>query len=206
MNDSNNSAGESQQGTIYKILCLVTGKPYVGQTKQKLERRISGHKSITIKRGIDAEIAKYGWEGNFTVEVLEVCSVEKLNEREKFWIANLNSKSPNGYNLTAGGKGSNPSEETRARISANHADVSGKNNPFYGKKHTKETCARMSAAKKGKSHKPHSKETRDKISAGGKGKHSQNKGKHLSEEHRAKIAAKRKAWWAKKKLENGGNK
>ncbi len=214
MCNTNILQGESQPpsgalGIIYKITCLVTKKPYVGQTRQKLERRIAQHKSQSKKAeaGIDLAIAEYGWEGNFTVEVLEICPVEKLDEREKFWIATLNSKSPNGYNLTDGGSVTNPSEETRARISANHADVSGEKNPFYGQKHSEETRAIISAAKKGKSHKPHSKETRDKISASNKGKHSQNKGKPLSNEHRAKIAIARTAWWARKKaIENGGKK
>lgn len=161
MNDSNSGGGcQSPQppneslGVVYKITCLVNGKPYIGQTRQKLNRRMSGHKRSKVKRGIDAAIEKYGWE-NFTVEVIETCPVEQLNEREKFWIAELNSKDPNGYNLTDGGSGTNPSDETRAKISASN-----------------------------------------------KGKHSQNKGKPLTEEHKAKIAVARKAWWAKKKLES----
>lgn len=172
-----------------------------------MNRRIKGHKCSKVKRGIDAAIAKYGWE-IFTVEVLETCPVSKLNEREIFFIAVLNTKAPNGYNMTDGGDGggSNPSEETRAKISANHADVSGKNNPFYGKHHTEETCAKMSLAKKGKSHKPHSKATRDKIAKSNKGKHSHGKGKHLSAEHRAKISVAQKAYWARKKaLETRGD-
>lgn len=194
-----------QMGVIYKITCLVNGKSYVGQTRQKLNRRISGHKTCKVKRGIDAAIDLYKWE-NFTVEVLEECPVELLNEREIFWIAKLNTKVPNGYNLTDGGDNSlNPSDETRAKISANHADFSGEKNGFYGKHHSEETRAKMSAAKKGKPHKPHSPETCAKIAASNKGKHSQNKGKHLSEEHRAKIAVARKAFWARKKLEEQNN-
>lgn len=184
MKDNSNSGGESQQtGVVYKITCLITGKPYVGQTRQKLNRRIAGHKSSRRGRpGIDVAIRKYGWE-NFTVEVIETCPVEKLNEREIFWIRELNSKAPNGYNLTDGGDGGlNPSEETRAKISANHADFSGAKNGFYGKRHSEESRAKMSVAKKGKSHKPHSQETRDKISAS-------EKGKHVSEETRAKISS-----------------
>lgn len=183
MKDNNNSGVESQQtGVIYKITCLITGKPYVGQTRQKLNRRIYGHKSNKGKSAIDVAIRKYGWE-NFSVEVLETCPVEKLNEREIFWIRELNSKAPNGYNLTDGGDGGlNPSEETRAKISANHADFSGAKNGFYGKRHSEESRAKMSVAKKGKSHKPHSQETRDKISAS-------EKGKHVSEETRAKISS-----------------
>jgi len=219
MEDNSNSQGgcqpvspqpatQSAMGIIYKITNTVDGKIYVGQTRQKLNRRISGHKSSKKKTGIDAAIKKYGWE-NFSVEVIEECPVEQLSEREIIWIAELNAKGLNGYNLTDGGDGggSNPSEETRARISANHADVSGEKNPFYGKKHSKETRAVMSSAKKGKSHKPHTKETRDKISVGNKGKHSHNKGKHLPESQKAKMSVARKAWWARKKaVENGGNK
>lgn len=218
-----------QMGVIYKITNTLNGKGYVGQTRQKLNRRINGHKNSNKKYGVDAAISKYSWE-NFTVEIIEECPVEQLNEREIFWIAEFNSKVPNGYNLTDGGDGgSNPSEETRKRmsvakkgkpsplkgkslsdearanISANHADVSGEKNSFYGKHHSDESRAKMSAAKKGKPHKPHSPETCAKIAASNKGKHSQNKGKHLSEEHRAKIAVARKAFWARKKaVENGG--
>lgn len=199
MEDNSKSGGESQSavGVIYKITCLINGKSYVGQTRQKFEVRISQHKHNSNRTpiGIDAAIKKYGWE-NFTVEIIEECAIEKLDEREMFWIATLNSKSPNGYNLTNGGKGNDPSPETRAKISANHADVSGENNPFYGKKHTEETCAKMSAAKKGKPRKPHSQETRDKIATSNKGKHSHNKGKpspkkgkSLSAETCAKMSA-----------------
>lgn len=42
------------------------------------------------------------------------------------------------------------SEETRKKISENHADISGENNPFYGKCHSKETKNKISASRKGK--------------------------------------------------------
>lgn len=204
MSDSNNSASESQQANsavrvIYKITCLVNDKIYVGQTRQSLNRRINGHRNSKVKRGIDAAIAKYGWsDETFNVEVLEMCPVKMLNEREIFFIALFDCKAPNGYNLTDGGDGVlNPSKETRAKISANHADVSGEKNPFYGKKHSEETCAKISLAKKGKSHKPHSQETRDKISA-------KNKGKKRSLETLARI---KESWVRRKKaLEHVGNK
>lgn len=160
-----------QTGVIYKITCLVNGKGYVGQTRQKLEVRIRGHKNCKVKRGIDAAIRKYGFE-NFTVEVLEICHVELLDEREIFFIRELGTKAPNGYNLTDGGDGgSNPSEETRAKISTAHK----------GKKLTPETRAKLSAAHKGKSRAPLSQETRAKISAS-------RKGIHHSEETRARLS------------------
>ena len=104
-------------GTIYLITNLLNGKSYVGQTQRRLEERIYEHchrKALYI----DAVICKYGWE-NFTIEVIELCPVELLNEREIFWIQKLNSKVPNGYNLTDGGEGCiGFTEETRAKMSA----------------------------------------------------------------------------------------
>ena len=161
MKDNNNSAVESQQsdgvamGTIYKITCLINGKAYVGQTRQSFKRRITEHKRDSSKGrpGIDAAIAKYGW-ANFTAEIIEVCPVEMLNEREMYWIAKLNSKVPHGYNLTDGGdggRGCSPSAETRAKISAK---LKGRPAHNKGVKHTAEARAKMSAAQKAIGNKP----------------------------------------------------
>ena len=176
MCNTNILQGESQPpsgalGTIYKITNTLNRKPYIGKTKQKLEKRMAQHRFNSKKGsiGLGAAIRKYGWD-NFTVEVLEICPIEKLSEREIFWITELNSKSPNGYNLTDGGEGlTNPSEETRAKMSANHPDISGEKNPNFGKKTPPEVCA--------------------KISVSNKGKHSERKGKKNSPETCAKISA-----------------
>ncbi len=53
---------------------------------------------------------------------------------------------PNGYNLTEGGEGNIPCDETRAKISA---ATSGENNPFFGKRHTAESLAKMSVSHQG---------------------------------------------------------
>lgn len=41
---------------------------------------------------------------DFSFEILEYCDPNILDEREQYYIALLNSKFPNGYNLTDGGK------------------------------------------------------------------------------------------------------
>ena len=46
--------------------------------------------------------------------------------------------------------GKHHSEETRKKMSKNHANFKGENHPFYGEHHTEETKRKMSEAKKGK--------------------------------------------------------
>lgn len=89
---------------IYLLTNLINGKQYVGQTIQQLRFRIYDHK-LKKKFYIGQAIDKYGLE-NFKIEILEECSTkEQLDERERYWIAKLNTKAPNGYNLTNGGEG-----------------------------------------------------------------------------------------------------
>ena len=203
--DCQSESGEL--GTIYKITCLTSKKSYVGKTKQDLDIRINKHKSNSkrAKNGIDAAIRKYGWDGNFIVEVLETCPVEKLNEREIFQIREQNTKAPHGYNLTDGGdggRGKSPSAETRAKLSA---ALKGRPAHNKGVPHTAAARANMSAAQKaignrppnhkGEKRDPRSPETKAKLSAA-------NTGKHHSAETCAKISAALKAYWARKKLES----
>ena len=102
-------------------------------------------------------IRKYGLE-NFTIEVIEECeTLEQLNEREMFWIAYFNSKAPNGYNLTNGGEGGIPCDDTRAKLSAARKGVPK----------SREHCKKIGAAQKGKII---SDDTRAKIGAARAGK------------------------------------
>ena len=56
------------------------------------------HRQQALYKAFD----KYGIE-NFTVEQVEECPVEKLDEREIYWIAYYDSFK-SGYNSTLGGK------------------------------------------------------------------------------------------------------
>ena len=88
---------------IYKITNLLNEKIYIGQTKQSIEKRFLQHSKANSPLG--QAMRECGLE-NFTIEVIERCKNQnELNEREKFWIKVLKSKSPNGYNLSNGGKG-----------------------------------------------------------------------------------------------------
>ena len=88
---------------IYLITNNINKKQYVGQTVQKLTARFTKHKSATTYLG--NSIRKYG-EENFSIEAIDMAnSKEELDEKEKYWIAKLNTRAPNGMNLTDGGEG-----------------------------------------------------------------------------------------------------
>lgn len=91
-------------GVIYKATNNINNKVYIGQTKNFRSRKLN-HKSYYLKRKCPfySAIKKYGWE-NFKWEIIdEADSREELNKKEIFWIKNLNSIFPSGYNLKEGG-------------------------------------------------------------------------------------------------------
>lgn len=96
----------TRYGRIYIIKNTVNDKVYVGQTKISLKLRFQNHLSAA-RNGKDyiigKAIRKYG-EDKFYIELLEECTVEELNEREKYWIAFFNSTDNRfGYNISIGG-------------------------------------------------------------------------------------------------------
>lgn len=93
-------------GKIYIITNDINDKVYIGQTTQTLKRRFNGHvcKDSTNASHIKRAIHKYGKE-HFKIEIIEQCQVDKLDEREIYWIKQYNSFEY-GYNLTEGGKSS----------------------------------------------------------------------------------------------------
>ena len=104
---------------IYRIVNLVNGKSYVGQTRQGLARRKGEHIHRFNLGERDHKLyqamRKHGIE-NFKFEVLCNClKPEYLDEMERHFIAELNSFN-RGYNMTCGGDG--VSDETRAKLSA----------------------------------------------------------------------------------------
>lgn len=83
---------------IYKTTNLINGKFYVGKDAKNNPNYLGSGKAL--KHAIN----KYGKE-NFKKEILEVCSsLTELDEREKFWINELNALNE-GYNMTEGGTG-----------------------------------------------------------------------------------------------------
>lgn len=138
--------------TIYRIVNKINGKFYIGKTTKNLEERMRKHLNSKFDNThslIHRAIEKYG-EENFYIEELCSCSSEKeLNEKEIFYIKELNAVKL-GYNLGIGGDGgdniSNHPDNNliRKKISKasknnwteerkkNHSEkMFGKNNPNY---------------------------------------------------------------------------
>lgn len=161
---------------IYRYTCEINGKIYIGKTNNPARRKIE-HLSSSIK-GINYfynAIRKHGYN-NFKFEILEQCSTEEMAYKlEEFYINFYNSNNrKNGYNLTTGGEGlQNPSQETLQKMSINAKLRVGNKNPFYGKKHSKETKNKISAANSGNQTqlgKKHTEQTKRKISDKNSGK------------------------------------
>jgi len=108
-------------GEIYKITNNANEKIYIGQTRShrlnhgkyrpfgylgRLKDHI--HEANSSKKTqcsyLNSAIRKYG-EENFTCEKIHTCLVSELDDQEKYFITKFDSKFPNGYNLTDGGKG-----------------------------------------------------------------------------------------------------
>lgn len=110
---------------IYKVTNKINGKGYIGKTVKSKEERWAEHVSYarTPETILHFAICKYGREA-FEVTILEdgISEESVLNERERFYIKEHKTYPPGlgfGYNMTPGGDGnSNPSPETRKRMSA----------------------------------------------------------------------------------------
>ena len=92
-----------RKGYIYLITNKVNGKQYVGQTSRDVDTRFQEHCFDTRGHSkLHNAIQKYGWQ-NFKVETIEEVPLDDLDEREKYWISELDTRDK-GYNISFGGK------------------------------------------------------------------------------------------------------
>ena len=206
---------------IYKITNTITGKAYIGQTVETLEKRWQRHcKSASqYSNHFMRAIKKYGTDC-WRFEILEeVNDVELLNEREVYWIAYFETFK-NGYNSTTGGRQSsivteevkNKRSESMKRTMAEKFPVENRKvRPKFG---SEEYCANMakksaerwkdpeykqrvgtkiSASLKGVTHRSGYKQTPEVIEK----RTAKLRGKKFTESHTAALSAgqKNKVWW-----------
>lgn len=91
----------SKKGYIYLITNKINGKQYVGQTARDIWTRFEEHCLNTHNSAIGNAIVKYGYN-NFTLQELESVELDKLDEREIYWIKYYDTYKK-GYNQTQGG-------------------------------------------------------------------------------------------------------
>lgn len=134
---------------IYMIKNLSNNKCYVGfHSTNEIYDNYYGS-GVYLGRAIK----KYG-EQNFIKGILEFCSIDNWESKETYWINKMNTKYPNGYNLTNGGEGAVGiivSDEAKLKMSKTRIErkiAEGENNGMFGKHHSKESKDKLSATRK----------------------------------------------------------
>ena len=98
---------------IYKITKKENGKSYIGQSND-IERRFKEHQYKT-DIPIELAIQKYGVDA-FEYEIIEECSLDELDEKEKYWIAYYNTYKGFGYNCNEGSGNSRCENNGRTKL------------------------------------------------------------------------------------------
>jgi len=86
---------------IYKITNDINDKVYIGMTTRDVTIRWKEHLRRSSQL-IDSTIQELGKE-HFSIETIEECSDEEVDDREIYWI-NFYDSFKNGYNVTLGGR------------------------------------------------------------------------------------------------------
>ena len=174
-------------GYIYLVTDTTNGMKYTGQHHYHIEGQLDPnyHGSGTII----SKIYKKRPE-TLKEEYIKTCySEEEMNSDEQHYIEVFDTLWPNGYNLTKGGDGVLPSEETRIKMSKSHK---GKIPPNKGIPMNEEQKKKLSESLKGRNvwNKgiPMSEEQKKKLSEINKGQIPPNKGKHHTEESKRKMS------------------
>lgn len=183
---------------IYRIICMITGMSYIGQSKN-IDKRIEVHfKKLILgkhsNKHLQSAFNLYSAE-NFVAEIIEVCSVDDLIDREQFWIDNYGFE--NLYNMRPAA-GSNLGHKWTDESKRKQSETQRK--AMKGHIVSEETRKKISIARKGKSL---SEEHKAKIGLAHKNmrKPSTRKGKKTPELTKAKISESVKKYWAKRKKE-----
>ena len=161
---------------IYKITSP-TERIYIGQSTN-IEKRFKRYKALDCRTQtkLYKSLLKYGFE-NHIFEIIEICELNALNERERYWQDYFNSIDKKHLNCLAtstSDKSGYMSEETKNKMSNSRKGVKRPEGYIEklrllntGSKRTEEAKLKMSKAQTGKKR---SIESRLKQSNSGKGR------------------------------------
>lgn len=96
-------------GQCVKLLSSGKKWGYLKRQKQHIRDSINGKDYCRL---LNNAIRKYNPE-NFTIELIKECEIKDLDYYENLYIEQLNTMTPNGYNLTSGRTTSRQSDETK---------------------------------------------------------------------------------------------
>lgn len=149
---------------------------YIGLTTGKLDDRFKRHlrdNKIVHKTNWIKQIGK----NNIEIIIIEdkIQDFNILCQKEIFYINYYKELGHKLTNISNGGEGwtvgTKFTDKHKENISKYHADVSGENNPMYGKTHTQSAKQKNSVARKGS---VHTNETKEKMSNKNKGENNNN--------------------------------
>lgn len=171
---------------IYLLTNKINNKIYIGQTWLKTLAKRFGPEGSNYKNStyLYSAIQKYG-HNNFEYTLLaEVETQEEADKLERQYIEQYNSRDNDiGYNIKEGGSAGCHSEETKLKISQNHAKA------FLGKTHTNDAKQKVSEANTGRLHTDEWKENNSTMMKEYHATHDHPMlGKHHTEEAKQKIS------------------
>lgn len=134
---------------VYSLLCVATGKRYVGRSDE-IGIRVMSHVYILRKNNhynkkLQSDFNLYG-ESAFTYEILEESEPSILKEVEQSYIDRLGKSNLYNKHMSSetGAEAGEITEETRIKQSERQM---GEKNHFFGKNHSPETVLRMKEAR-----------------------------------------------------------
>jgi group I intron endonuclease len=146
-------------GIIYCIHSLSTGKKYIGQTVEKMQRRVLRHFRTMNETKISRAIQKYSKYDFVYGIVEEIEDKNLLDEREQYWIKYYDSID-NGFNIKEGGKCARGFKQSESSIEKRRQKLIGRplsvehkksiSKAHKGKVLSKETVDKMIAYRTGK--------------------------------------------------------
>lgn len=126
---------------LYKVVNRVSGREYIGMTKQTLDKRMSQHKDMAGKRNTPLynAIESYG-ASEFSIHLLD-----EFNTREECGLAEIEkiASTDNLYNLAPGGTGGFVVQDIDSWKLKLSAARKGRK-PALGMKHTEENKQKFS--------------------------------------------------------------